>query len=396
MREPSSTAEASWPGVPRPWRDAGFHAALGLAGAAFGVAGWWNVFSILPEPVSPWWTLATALPACLLLFTQRRAPALSLAAASALLVVDVLTVGGIVTTSVVLDLLYTLVVTATPELRRRLLTGVIVTTIGTTVAAGVLSRDVSLAFLIALQTGALLGTDYWYATAVAQSRELVELHRRRAEDAARLARRDRAAVVTAERESVARELHDLVAGHVAAIAIRSEAALAIAGDDTTDRLALRAVRDASLDAHAALRSMITVLRSGSDESPAPPSRADVTALAEEARRSGLRVTLADTLDGAIPVPVDHAVGRIVQESLANCIRHAAGAHVDVRLEGVGRDVLVSVRSRGGTPAVPALTGNGIGLDLLRERTGALGGDVEAGPRDDGWLVHARIPRENVS
>ena len=261
-------------------------------------------------------------------------------------------------------------------------------------AALAASDDIRIALLVALQLGALAAMDYWYATSVAQAHELVALHRERAEDAERLAERDRAEAVQREREQMARELHDLVAGHVAAIAIRAEAALSVDGDAGRDRAALQAVRDSSLEAHRALRSMISVLRTG-DAAVVAPRRDALPALVEDARRHGLTVSLDDALPGGIPPAVDQAVTRIVQESLANCVRHAAGAEVDVVLRpGDDRDILVRVDSRGGTPATPSpIQGSGWGLDLLRERARALGGRLDAGPTDAGWSVRATIPME---
>src|SRR5690606_22228085 len=92
-----------------------------------------------------------------------------------------------------------------------------------------------------------------------------------------------------ERESMARELHDAVAGHVMAMAIRAEAALSSAPDEQRDRAALQAVRDAGMDAHAALRSMITVLRSGDGELQPAPRLEDLDGIVSDARRAGLRV-----------------------------------------------------------------------------------------------------------
>nr|WP_277348946.1 ATP-binding protein [Microbacterium sp. CFH 90308] len=202
---------------------------------------------------------------------------------------------------------------------------------------------------------------------------------------------------------MARELHDLVAGHVSAMAIRAEAALSAPGSADgsgsgapadTDRAALRAVRDSSLEAHRALRSMIAVLRSGADALSAPLRRDALPALVEDARRHGLTVTLDDAIAGDVPAPVDQALARIVQESLANCLRHAAGADVQVTLDADDSDVRVRVDSRGGAPLErPALVGSGWGLELLAERARALGGRLQAGPVPGGWSVQAEIPRE---
>ncbi len=368
-------------------------ALLAVAFAALGMVGLWTVFSALPEPVSPWWSLATALPACALVLQRDRAPMALLWVSLALLVVDLVTVGGIVTLIVVLDLLYAATVAASPARRRRILAGIAVAVAAIGVAALAAADDIRIALLMSLQLGALAGMDYWYATSVAQAHELVALHRERAEDAERLAARDRDEAVRREREQMARELHDLVAGHVSAIAIRAEAALSVEATAGSDRAALHAVRDSSLEAHQALRSMISVLRTG-DGMIAAPRRDALPALVDDARRHGLTVTLDDALPSGIPSPVDQAVTRIVQESLANCVRHAAGADVEVVLDAVAQGVRVRVDSRGGSAVThPPIRGSGWGLELLRERARALGGRLDAEPTDAGWSVRATIPLE---
>ncbi len=393
-RRPGGGGVLGWVRAHRPLADAIGFALFAIALAALGMVGLWTSFSILPAPVSPWWSLATALPACALVPWRTRAPLVLLGVSFVLLVIDLMTVGGIVTLVVVLDLLYAATVAATAAGRRRILIGIAVAVAGFGIAAFAAVDDARVALLVVLQLGALAGMDYWYATSVAQAHELVALHRERAEDAERLAERDRAAAVRSEREQMARELHDLVAGDVSAIAIRSEAALSVDGAPGADRAALRAVRDSSLEAHRALRSMISVLRTG-DAVVAAPRRGDLPALVDDARRNGLTVTLDDALPSGIPSPIDQAVTRIVQESLANCVRHAAGSEVAVVLDtDDAGDVVVRVDSRGGAAVTrPLLPGSGWGLELLRERARALGGRLDAGPTLAGWSVHARIPVE---
>ncbi|MGU3645119.1 sensor histidine kinase [Microbacterium sp. C23T] len=371
--------------------DAAGMAVLAIVLAALGIVGLWTVFSVLPAEVSPWWSLATALPACALVPFRARAPLALLGVALVLFAIDLMTVGGVVTLVVVLDLLYAATRAASASGRRRILLGIVIAVAGIGVVALAAADDVRVAVVVALQLGALAGMDYWYATSVAQAHELVALHQGRAEDAERLAARDRDAAMRREREQMARELHDLVAGHVAAIAIRAEAALSTDPATGADRAALVAVRDSSLEAHQALRAMIAVLRTG-DAAVVSPHRGAIPELVDDARRQGLTVTLDDTLPGDIPSSVELAVARIVQESLANCLRHAAGAAVDVVLESQHGEVRVRIESRGGRPAtgVP-MPGTGWGLELLQERARALGGAMEAGPSDAGWSVRATIP-----
>lgn len=378
----------------RPAVDAIGYALGALLGAAVGFTGLWSSLSLLAGPVSPWWTLVAGLPAAALVLLRDRAPLLGLALAGVLLVADVLTFGGVVPVLVALDLLYAAVVRATARLRRRILAVILVVVAASGLGMALSTGEPRVGLLMAIQTAGLLGVAYWWGTSTAQSQELVALHRQRAEDAERMAARDRREAIEREREAMARELHDLVAGHVSAVAIRAAAALSDPVQSDRDASALRAVRDSSLRAHDALRSMITVLRTSDEPLVISAGTTAIPAMVREAERSGVTVTLRDDLTETLPAPLDHATARIVQEALANCVRHAAGGEATVHLTADARGVDVRVDSRGGEPiTVPALPGSGWGLELLRERVRALEGTLDAGPTASGWSVRALLPRE---
>ncbi|UOQ58011.1 histidine kinase [Leucobacter allii] len=392
----------------RPWQIALVYLAIAVILAALGLGGIWSDLSLLPQRPAGWWMLATAIPAAATVLLRRRAPWIGLALAVAVAVVDVLTVGGLVPLLAVLELLHAGILVLSPARRRIVLRGIVVVTIAGAVLAQLVTGDPRATILIGLQLGALLGMTYWYANSVAQSTELVALYRERAADLARLAALDRSAAVSAERDRVARELHDVVAGHVAAVAIRAEATLS-SGDPAQpgpadDRAALRAVRDSSLAAHAALRDLIGVLRADAAEPPRPcpaPGRDRLPELVAEARRSGLEVEFADDGAVALETEADGALGQIVREALANAARHDAGATARVRVAASERaadggeprpGVGVMIATRGGRPLPhPELRGSGLGLRLLDERVRALGGDFAAGPDGGGWSVSAWLP-----
>lgn len=369
--------------------DALIYLLIALAAGALGLTVSGAIVPSVFAAASPWWALIPALAAVALVLVRDRWPIPALIAAAMVMAVDVFVFGGLVPLIVAVDVLY--VATRETERRRPILVGTVSVVAVMAIAAGWITGDARAAFLVALQLGALGGLGYWYGTAVAQSRELIALHRRQAEDARREGARQRDAAVQGERDAMARELHDVVAGHVAAMAIRSEAALSMPPDPDADRAALRAVRDSSREAHDTLRTMIAVLRDGGAQIAAPAGVASIDDLAEAARRSGLEVSLENDLDADLSTPVDQAVARIVQESLANCVRHAPGAEVRIRLVEEAGEVSVRVDSRGASAPLARLVGNGWGLELLRERAKALGGRLDAGPRADGWRVEARIP-----
>ncbi|KKX97946.1 sensor histidine kinase [Microbacterium sp. Ag1] len=395
MHEQVEGGFGAWYRRHRWWADPLGMAIFAVVMAAFGFRGIWGPFSLPQEPLSPWWALVLALPACALALFKRRMPVTVLVLVSLLFVADLLTVGGLGTLVVLLDVLWTAAFLADSRGRRMLLVLLGAATVVLFLCAWLLT-DVSfpVAFLIGVQFGAIFGTDYWWAVAVSQAHELAELHRQRAEHAAAVAERDRVEAVQRERETMARELHDVVAGHVMAMAIRAEAALSTPPDPPRDREALQAVRDAGLDAHAALRSMISVLRRGEGSPASSPRWGDLEGIVQEAERAGLTVRLvADHVDD-VGSALEQAVIRIVREALNNCIRHASGAEVDVIIRRSGPEVRVEVRSRGGSPSrASASADGGWGLQMLRERVAALGGAFTAGPVAGGWSVEGRIPTE---
>ncbi len=208
---------------------------------------------------------------------------------------------------------------------------------------------------------------------------------------ARLAEMDRIQAVVAERARMARELHDMVANHLSAVAIHSTAALSI-DDPETSRNALKVIRENSVEGLAEMRRLIGLLREGGEDGApaAAPTLASLDALVEQANVNGAAGGLVCVLEdarpaeaGPLPTPVELAAYRIVQESLTNALKHAAPGPVTVRL-GLADEVLtVEVTSVSGSRPGPTAPGSGAGLVGIRERVALLGRDVRGGGRTDG-------------
>lgn len=161
---------------------------------------------------------------------------------------------------------------------------------------------------------------------VRNHRDAAEAADLRAEQTALLAEMDRAQAVVSERARMARELHDMVANHLSAIAIHSTAALSI-DDPDTSRQALGVIRENSVEGLTEMRRLIGILRDTSDdtEPSAAPTLDGVGSLVEGARTNGLDVTLDADHGDSLPAPVELAAYRIVQESLTNVLKHASPA-----------------------------------------------------------------------
>jgi signal transduction histidine kinase len=201
-----------------------------------------------------------------------------------------------------------------------------------------------------------------------------------------------------ERLRIARELHDVVAHTLTEINVQagSTAERSAPGDA---RATLETIEQASHQAIGELRAILGVLRDADDpETPrAPgPTIQGVADLADRARQTGLEVRL--DVSGEAPLRLSDAVSlaayRIVQESLTNARRHAAGAAVTVQLHydsgrlrlAVDNPAAAFSGSNGATPS-------GVGITGMKERAAALGGTLRAGTESGRFYVHAELPYE---
>lgn len=265
--------------------------------------------------------------------------------------------------------------------------------VGTLVAALVLADDLRTSLLIFLGVCPLPLVPVWWALNVRQQREIAEAERARADQLARIAELDREAAVNAERASMARDLHDVIAGHLSAIAIQSEALLSLQdGDPETVRTVLRSVRENSVASLTEMRAMIGLLRAqdGHDELTSPARLRELDRLLRSARASGLRVRADTDVPADLPAAVDLSAYRILQEALTNAAKHAPGAAADVSVRQADRTLVVQVVNDG---AGGALNASGTGLITMTERAQAVGGVLLAGPCERGWRVRAELPVE---
>jgi signal transduction histidine kinase len=197
-----------------------------------------------------------------------------------------------------------------------------------------------------------------------------------------------------ERERLARELHDTVAHHVSAMVIRAQAGRVVARTEPAAAVeALEGVEEEGARTLEEMRAIVAALRDGGAGAElAPP--AGVADLERLVGAPGGRLRVDLGLDGeldALPLAVDAAVYRIVQESVTNAMRHAVDAtEVVVRVIGEPHTVRVTVQDDG---ARAGRGRDGYGLAGLRERAALLGGELRAGPgAGQGWRVEAELPR----
>ncbi len=196
-----------------------------------------------------------------------------------------------------------------------------------------------------------------------------------------------------ERAHLARDLHDTVAHHVAAIAIQAQAGRAVlATRPAATAAALEAIEGEARRALTELRGLVRTLRDETRTELAPqPGLAAVADLA----RAGIEgppvhVELAAGL-GALAAGVECAIYRIAQEAITNALRHARLATcVLVRVERDGDVVRLLVQDDGAPSR--ARVDAGFGIVGMKERAALLGGTLHAGPSDAaGFVVVATLP-----
>ncbi|MDF6045340.1 sensor histidine kinase [Streptomyces sp. JH14] len=258
------------------------------------------------------------------------------------------------------------------------------------------------ATVVALTAYAAVNTEGWMTTAVTTvglclAGYVLRLDAEARGSAQRLLAQERAARVAeaesaalGERSRIAREIHDVLAHSLSAQLVHLEAARLLIEREPSGEF-----RDQVLERVVAARSMA---REGLAETRQALSalRGEVTPVEEYLRQLVAAEPGEVTVTGKqrpLTAEASQAVRRVAQEALTNVRKHAPGAAVLVRLEYLPDEVALEVRDRGGCRSVDelAVSGSGYGLLGMRERAELLGGTLEAGPGEEGFVVSLRVP-----
>jgi signal transduction histidine kinase len=230
--------------------------------------------------------------------------------------------------------------------------------------------------------------------------EVARAGRARAAETARTREEEARRRASEERLRIARELHDVLAHNISLINVQAGVALHLMDEQPEQaRTALTAIKQASKDALGELRSVLEVLRRSGEAEPRTPQPGldELDDLISRAGAAGLVVAVeVDGVPRPLPAEVDLAAFRIVQEAVTNVARHAGEATATVRVAYGAHDVTLQIddNGRGGTPS--SISGSGSGLAGMRERTAALGGRLEVGPRPGGgFRVRAELPMDGA-
>ncbi|MGW0636827.1 sensor histidine kinase [Nocardia salmonicida] len=241
----------------------------------------------------------------------------------------------------------------------------------------------------AMGFGALALFGYLVRILLASRRKL-----ERQEEVTELERARRA--ILEEKARIARDLHDVVAHHMSMVVVQAQTApYRITDLDQASRAEFESIGATARTALNEIRGLLGVLRSdGQLPEHAPQPRAsDVLALCASALRAGLPVdwTVTGDLD-SVPETTGLVVYRVVQESMANCARHAPGAAVQVAVAVEPGVVSVTVHNAATATVPQPGAGGGHGIDGMRTRVVAVGGELHAGPTlTGGFEVSVKLP-----
>lgn len=197
--------------------------------------------------------------------------------------------------------------------------------------------------------------------------------------------------VLAERQRLAREIHDILAHSLSAQVVHLEGTRMLLERDGDAKEALARVTQAGAMARAGLeetKRAVVALRGDS-----APLAEELTQLTEQFRTTtGNRCALEVSGDpSALSPEARLAVVRTAQEALTNVHKHAPDASVTVALRCTDGRCELDVSDTGGGPGTLSSAGNGYGLVGMRERAELLGGSLAAGPSATGFHVRLTVP-----
>jgi len=225
-----------------------------------------------------------------------------------------------------------------------------------------------------------------------RSEQMAEVMKVRAEQARAREEQERRQA-SEERLRIARELHDVLGHHLSLINVQAGVGLHLMDNQPEQaREALSAIKTASSEALREVRAVLGVLRTEDEAAPRQPALG-INRLDELTADAGLPVTTSISGEPRVlPPEVDRAAYRIVQEALTNVRKHAgAEASAAIAVDYLPTALHLAIRNEGGLVADGSQPSAGTGIAGMRERAQSLGGSLEAGPVDGGFLVSVLLP-----
>ncbi|REE99448.1 sensor histidine kinase [Thermomonospora umbrina] len=214
--------------------------------------------------------------------------------------------------------------------------------------------------------------------------------------AERLADAERRATRLAERNRLARELHDSVGHALSVVTLQAAAAGRVLDSDPAfAREALNAIEESARSALEDLDHVLGLLREESSAKAPQATLAQLDGLLNKTRLAGvaLDAEIGDGLD-QVPAVVSREAYRIVQEGLTNTLRHAGKVPVHLRIEVRAEQLEVEMSnplSEASAERAVRRRGGGSGLNGIGERVTVLRGWMRAGAEGDAWRLRVSLP-----
>ncbi|MCC3297355.1 sensor histidine kinase [Arthrobacter caoxuetaonis] len=362
--------------------------------------------SPLVPGLAPWWPALTVIGCAAVLLRRRQtAVMVTVCFAAAVALVLANSAAGLF---LAFEAVFSLVLFGSARAARAAEVSVLVLCGASGAAAWALTGDLRDGVTVILLTGMVLLLPAEWASNLRKAAQLAESESARAaairsaaRDQERLAAREHELALAAERQDMARELHDVLSSRLSAIALQSGAALRSPAGSSLPVEVLGHVRRESVKGLEELNGMIRTLSSGVPR-PLAGSVLDLDAVVDGHRAAGMEVSWSNRLDRPeeLPSPLQAAVYRIAVEALVNAARHTDGARVRMLLERAPGGIRLVVQDDGGShpgrsAGSPALAGTGTGVPSMLARAGQLGGRAWAGPAASGrgWTVEATLPAD---
>jgi signal transduction histidine kinase len=234
-----------------------------------------------------------------------------------------------------------------------------------------------------------------YAVSIRQVRS--QLSEQRAAQAEREAAWQATAAVNLERARIARELHDVVANSMTAMALHvGGIRRLLQPEQQAEREALLVAERTGRQALTEMHRLLGLLREGGQAAPHTPlpRLADAADLLDPVRSGGLTADLrVEGTPRPLPPGIDLSAYRILQEAITNVVKHADATRLDCVIRYDDKTLRLDVADDGRPPrAGRAAPAAGHGLVGMRERVALYGGTLEAGPRPEhGYRVTAILP-----
>lgn len=236
-----------------------------------------------------------------------------------------------------------------------------------------------------------IGLGLWFHVAMRRAEQHVRLLGKLHVAQTQLAQTSHEAGVLAERERLAREIHDTLAQGFTSVVMQAQAASAAldVGDDGAARDRLHVIEETARDNLAEARALVAAFAPVALQDASLPQALGRLG-SRFAEETGLTVDVGTGQVGALSPAVEVVLLRAAQEALANVRRHARARSVVVRLGQAEGEVTLTVADDG--TGIGADVTDGFGLAGMRERVRSAGGTLAVGPGDDGGTtLCARVP-----